>query len=160
MIDTERGGEREREPIKASKASHAQMMLRLHGLRGAARQVANTSQRRLRRQYYSLVRGVVRQPTRPVGWGPRRTYGTGLGLVPRGFILRAFWTTVTAAVGFVYYQVHQASSWMNEKTELLREWGLLSLLGAIDTWNNVAATAEEVASWSPFRWGRKASKGT
>ncbi|PJF19611.1 Mgm1p [Paramicrosporidium saccamoebae] len=69
-------------------------------------------------------------------------YGTGAGLVPRGFLFRAFWTSVTATVGYIYYQVNQASSWVAEKSARLRELGMEGMLGLIDVWESAAASIE------------------
>lgn len=141
------------------RVSHVQMTLRLQCLAQLSRRAAHHSQRCFRRHYHLLKRQTMQQPLYLMPWSQRRSYGTGFGLIPRGFIFRAFWTAVTATLGFIYYQVHQASSWMNDKAELLREWGLLSLIGAVDTWQNIAASTGGFLSWNPFRWGQRTLKG-
>lgn len=87
--------------------------------------------------------------------GGQRRYGTGTGLVPRGFILRVFWTSITAATGYFYYQVGQASTWMTQKIELLHTLGMESLLEALNVWDNLSVAIEESLAWNPFSWKSK-----
>lgn len=80
----------------------------------------------LRRRYPPSSIGISSLP-----YGSR-TYSTGSGFIPRGLIFRAFWTGVTATIGYLYYQISQASSWLQEQFDMLRLFGAESLGSALD----------------------------
>lgn len=74
--------------------------------------------------------------------GGRRLYSTGSSFIPRGLIFRAFWTGVTATIGYLYYQISQATGWLQEQLDMLQIFGAESLGSALNLF-------EILSRWRP-----------